>query len=194
MIKFFFRTLTAGVLLCISSCSVQDQYSDPYEKEALLKLINRRLQVAPLVAKSKWNTKAPIDDPAREKIILDTVEIKAKKLLIDTDFAHDFFQAQFEAGKLKQRQLHEKWTAEHQPPFDPAPDLATEVRPVLDSLTPLLLNELKKIKPNSCTDQAVKKLKIQVRKLTDSSFDDETVAIAVQPIEDYCKHISIPKN
>lgn len=96
-----------------------------------------------MVAKSKWNTKVPIDDPIREKSILDSVEVKAGKLGVDKSL-HGIFQAQFIAGKIVQKQLLEQWENQNQMPFNPVPDLGTQVRPVLDSLTPLLLIELEK--------------------------------------------------
>ncbi|UKB78316.1 hypothetical protein [Chryseobacterium sp. MEBOG07] len=48
-----------------------------------------------------------------EKTILDSMHVKAKKLRIDEIFARDFFKAQFEAGKIKQRQLHKQWQAQN---------------------------------------------------------------------------------
>jgi chorismate mutase, putative len=147
--KKIFYVLLGGIFLVLQSC-----YHSPLQngglyndKETLLKLIDKRLSVSPLVAKSKWNTKAPIDDPIREKIILDSVGVKAKKLGIDEGFAIAFFQAQFEAGKKVQRQFHNQWLAENKGPFNPSPNLANEVRPILDSLTPYLLMELKKLNP-----------------------------------------------
>lgn len=39
--------------------------------DRLLVLIEQRLDVAPMVARAKWNSGAPIDDPVREQQILD---------------------------------------------------------------------------------------------------------------------------
>jgi chorismate mutase len=160
-------------------------FTNREENDTLLKLMNKRLEVAVLVAKSKWNTKAPIDDPVREKIILDSVKNKAKKMGIDENLALDFFQAQFVAGKLIQRQLHKEWQTENRGPFEPNVDLKTEVRPVLDSLTPLLLLELKKLKPNSGNVRLLKRLKKDARKIINSNFNDEVVETAIKPIENY---------
>lgn len=147
----------------------------------LLELINKRLEIAPLVAKSKWNTKLPINDSIREKIILDTVEAKAVKLGINKYFARDFFQAQFDAGKRIQFQLHKKWKNESQPPFNPTINLANEVRPTLDSLTPLILLELKKILDNKKISS--KNFRENARKIINPEFDNEVIEIAIKPIE-----------
>ncbi|MFD9700760.1 chorismate mutase [Lentzea sp. NPDC059081] len=103
----------------------------------------QRVQVADLVAAAKFGTTQPIDDPVREQQVLDTVRTKAVELAIDPENAARFFRAQIEANKLVQRGLYARWT-EH-PEEVPAhrPDLATEVRPVLDRLTTDILAELK---------------------------------------------------
>lgn len=186
----FIQILLMGIFLSgisCSDCSQNSNHENHHGKEALLKLINKRLLVAPLVAKSKWNTKAPIDDPAREKIILDNVDIQSEKVGVDQAFARNFFQAQFEAGKIVQRRLHHQWQVQNLGPFDPVPELATEVRPVLDSLTPLLLVELKKITPCSCSNRSLKRFKNDAREIISSAFDDQVVKTAIEPIADYCK-------
>ncbi|RNA62463.1 gamma subclass chorismate mutase AroQ [Chryseobacterium nematophagum] len=183
--KKLLHLLLVGIFLTIISCKSQGLPDS--EKEVLLKLIDKRLSVAPLVAKSKWNTKAPIDDPAREKVILDGVQAKAKKMGVDENFARDFFQAQFEGGKIVQRQLHNQWKGENQGLFDTSPDLAHEVRPILDSLTSQLLMELKKIKPNSCDTHSLKKLNRDARKIINPIFNDQVVETVIKPIKNYCK-------
>ncbi|MET3020116.1 gamma subclass chorismate mutase AroQ [Flavobacterium hydatis] len=177
--KVIFNSILIAIFLfCVS-------FTNKHENDTLLRLMNKRLEVAVLVAKSKWNTKSPIDDPVREKIILDSVKNKAKKMGIDENLALDFFQAQFVAGKMIQRQLHGKWKAENREPFKPTVDLKTQVRPVLDSLTPLLLLELKKLQPNSGNVRLLKRLKRNARKIINSDFNDEVVETAIKPIENY---------
>jgi|APHig2749369809_1036254.scaffolds.fasta_scaffold21250_2 chorismate mutase len=183
MIKTFFLTSLAGLFLATFSCIETPKQEN---NKVLLQLMNKRLEVAPLVAKSKWNTKAPINDSIREKTILDSVEARASRMGLDKHFARDFFQAQFEAGKKVQTQLHEKWKKEAQPPFDPAINLATEVRPVLDSLTPLLLVELKKIQLAN-NKQSFENFKKSARNIIHTEFDDNVVEIAIKPIKSHLK-------
>jgi len=179
--------ITFYIFFILSSISCVNHNIQTPEDKILLTLMNKRLEVAPLVAKSKWNTKTPIDDPGREKIILDSVQAKAHKLGVNEDLARSFFQAQFEAGKIIQRKLHEKWKIQNQPAFDPAPDLATKVRPVLDSLTPLLLIELRKMKIGASHNQSMKKLSSDARKMINPSFDSQVVKTAIKPLESYFK-------
>jgi chorismate mutase len=182
MMKILFKFLLPFLFLGITSSCVS-RYDQKNNHDPLLKLIDARLKVAPLVAKSKWNTKAPIDDPVREKVILDSVKSKAQKMGLDENVAIHFFQAQFEAGKMVQRQLHNQWQKRNQPPFNPAPDLATEVRPVLDSLTPLLLLELKKNKTHTLDAQSITKLRKDARKIISPEFTNDVVETAIQPLE-----------
>jgi chorismate mutase len=116
----------------------------------LLELIQQRLQVAPLVAQSKWNSGAPINDPAREQQILDQVVAEARKQGVSEQLARGFFQAQFDAGKLVQESLHVQWREQQHGSFQPAPDLAKDVRPLLDKLTPELLTSLKQVQASLC--------------------------------------------
>ncbi|GGN10302.1 chorismate mutase [Lentzea pudingi] len=109
----------------------------------LTDLAVRRVQIADLVAAAKFGTTQPIDDPAREQVVLDGVRAKAVALDLDPENATRFFRAQIEANKSVQRGLHERWTAHPGEAPSKRPDLATEVRPVLDRLTTDLLAELK---------------------------------------------------
>jgi chorismate mutase len=60
--------LTAGCATTASFTAV-----DTAAVDRLLGLITARLDVAPEVARTKWNTKAPVDDPLRDKQIIDGV-------------------------------------------------------------------------------------------------------------------------
>ena len=140
----FLLALCAVFLVACQHTPPQCQNPDT---AALLRLIDQRLAVAPLVAQAKWNSGAPIDDPVREKQILDSVTRQAAEAGLNAAFAQRFFQAQFDAGKLIQRKLHEQWRTEKHAPFSPVPDLARDVRPVLDELTPQLIAALIKIYP-----------------------------------------------
>jgi chorismate mutase len=103
----------------------------------------QRVQVADLVAAAKFGTPAPIDDPAREQQVLDTVRTKATELGLNPENAATFFRAQIEANKLVQRGLYARWTEHPEEVPSRRPDLGTEVRPILDRLTTDILAELK---------------------------------------------------
>lgn len=102
-----------------------------------------RVLLADKVAAAKFGTPAPIDDPAREQVVLDNVRTLSIGMGIDPDESVAVFRDQIEANKQVQRHLYALWTAH--PELVPAerPDLATEVRPQLDRITLRLLEQLK---------------------------------------------------
>jgi chorismate mutase len=116
--------------------------------DTLLRLMDQRLLVASEVAQAKWNSAAPIDDPLRERQILD--DLTAQLPHDDADWkllVRGFFQAQFDAGKIIQRTLHAQWHQEQHARFVNPPDLARDIRPQLDRLTPQLLVALAQLRP-----------------------------------------------
>ena len=56
--------------------------------------------MAPEVARTKWNTKAPIEDLPREQQIIDGVATRATDYGLDAQVARDFFKGQIEASKI----------------------------------------------------------------------------------------------
>jgi chorismate mutase len=146
----WFKLFVIAILFTVTANSMAQSAPAPIDSEAvkqLLGLIDQRLAVAPLVARAKWNSGGAIDDPAREQAILDNVSKQAEDAGLDASFARYFFQQQFDAGKMIQRDLHSQWQASHQGKFADAPDLAKDVRPVLDRLTPQLIMALRGLYP-----------------------------------------------
>ncbi|GAB2598917.1 chorismate mutase [Streptomyces capparidis] len=72
----------------------------------------RRLLAADQVAAAKWRTGSPIDDPARERALLDDVARQARALGADPEATVRIFRDQIEASKVVQRGLHRQWTAD----------------------------------------------------------------------------------
>ena len=87
-------------------------------------LAAERLATADLVAAAKWGTDSPIDDPAREQVVLDNVAAQAKQIGADPDEVRRIFRDQIEANKDVQRALYARWTAH--------PDQAPTTRPDLN--------------------------------------------------------------
>ncbi|HEY8981154.1 MAG TPA: chorismate mutase [Streptomyces sp.] len=86
-------------------------------------LAAQRLATADLVAAAKFGTTSPIDDPAREQQVLDSVAAQATRLGADPDAVRKVFRDQIEANKFVQRALFQRWT-DH-------PDEAPTTRPDL---------------------------------------------------------------
>ena len=144
---YFSRVLRVCMLaLFLAGCQspgVIPEASRHEEVDRLLTLIEQRLDVAPMVARAKWNSGAPIDDPVREKQILDglmqTLDAGGKLDEESKLFMRRFFQSQFDAGKILQHALHAQWRREGLPPFAQVPDLKRDIRPLLDRLTPQMI-------------------------------------------------------
>jgi len=136
-------------LLLAAGCATAPTFSaaDTATVDRLLGLVKERLEVAPEVARTKWNTKAPIEDLPREKQIIDGVAKGAGQYGLDPQVAGAFFQGQIEASKVVQNALHADWTARKQPPFDKVADLGKNIRPVLDRLTPAMMRALAEALP-----------------------------------------------
>jgi chorismate mutase len=134
----------ALVAVLASGCATTASFTsdDTARVDRLLGLIGERLDVAPEVARTKWNTRAPIDDPLREERVLETAVKAATEYGLDPHVAKAFFRGQIEASKVVQRALHAEWTDGSQSAFANVADLGVEIRPVLDRLTPAMLRAL----------------------------------------------------
>jgi chorismate mutase len=109
----------------------------------LVALAIERIDTADLVSAAKFGTPQPIDDPAREQQVLNAVAAQSPGMGVSPTESAQFFRDQIEANKVVQRGLYQQWTAH--PALRPAtkPDLTTLVRPVLDRLTPEIMQQLR---------------------------------------------------
>ncbi|MEU5001961.1 chorismate mutase [Streptomyces sp. NPDC021622] len=103
-------------------------HGTPYDLlHPLADLSAQRLATADLVAAAKYGTDSPIDDPAREKQVLDDVARQAREVGADPEVTVRIFRDQIEANKVVQRALHHRWDADPSQAPTERPDLA-EVR------------------------------------------------------------------
>jgi chorismate mutase len=182
--QLWFACLLLASLLVQSCQHAPISNQDQRTLATLTQLIDQRLAVAPLVARAKWNSGAPIDDPAREKLLLETLAEQARNNDLDATFAQRFFQSQFDAGKIIQTKLHAQWRAERQPKFADAPDLARDVRPGLDRLTPQLMKALRDACPVLRTPGARSELAEQGRQWIRADFEGASRAAALAVLLD----------
>ncbi len=183
----FMTTLRRAVILCVfimqlAACQCMPLFltdNDIAKIDNLLILMDERLALAPKVAMAKWNSGAPIDDKAREAKILASVRQSSIVLAIDPDAAVDFFQGQMNANKLYQRRLHEQWRRETLPPFAEAPNLAGDVRPVLDGLQTRILLALRDIQRLGFNSRVQDYLTDRAKQLIRDDFNGEVRNMAV---------------
>ncbi|MFJ8824084.1 chorismate mutase [Streptomyces sp. NPDC102467] len=130
-------------------------HAEPRPLAAVTSLAARRIALADKVAAAKYGTPAPIDDPARERQILDDVAARSAALGLDPALAQAVFRDQIEANKVVQRGLYARWDAHPEQRPTGRPDLATEVRPALDRITTELLGALRQLTPVRATPACV---------------------------------------
>ena len=130
---------------CATASNLATEDTAPVDR--LLALIVERLMVAPDVARTKWNTHAPIEDLGREQLIISAVGAGASSYNVPRDTAERFFLGQIEASKIIQRAMFEDYETAHQPPFKTVVELDKEIRPTLDRLTPEMMRALGRALP-----------------------------------------------
>ena len=121
----------------------------------------------PEVARYKWNSGGAIEDLPREQALLQSVREQAVQRGLDADAVTQFFAAQIEASKVVQRELFAAWQGAGQGKFAQVVDLATQIRPRLDQLSPSLLDAL-----------AAVRLPVAASALPPLSFTDSSPAAA----------------
>ena len=146
------RALLAIGVLLLTGCATLQSQSDPLAH--LLDLIDQRLAIGEEVARSKWNSGAPVEDAAREREIVDAIGVQAAVHNLEPAFAQEFFRAQIEASKIVQNARLAQWRASKQPSFDNVPELQRDIRPQLDRLTTAMLAALAQAMPALGTPDA----------------------------------------
>ncbi|MCL6668849.1 chorismate mutase [Streptomyces panaciradicis] len=134
----------AAVLLAVPGTAAAASADGRHPADGLLPvaaLAADRLATADLVAAAKWGTDSPIDDPAREQQVLDTVAAQAQQIGADPDEMRRVFRDQIEANKLVQRALFAEWTAHPDRAPTTKPDLSV-VRATINRINTDLVRSL----------------------------------------------------
>ncbi|KAA6223257.1 chorismate mutase [Streptomyces albofaciens JCM 4342] len=123
------RLLTAGAAAAVLLTAAPAAGAAPatpgvaHALRPLAGLSAQRLATADLVAAAKWGTGSPVDDPVRERQVLDAVARQAAELGTDPRRTARIFRDQIEANKMVQRGLHRRWTADPSQAPTRRPDL-----------------------------------------------------------------------
>ena len=112
------------------------------------------------VALAKWDTRLPVEDPAREAQVIMAAAKDGESKGLNRTFVSNFFTAQIDANKLIQYSLLAKWHRAGRAPKHPPVSLTEDIRPRLDQIEGALIAELvetKDIRANaSCRDNTAK--------------------------------------
>ncbi len=138
-IRLVSQTLATSPTRATKPRQVVDPVFDP-----LMNGILERLAISEAVARTKFASGKPIQDPPREQALLDSVGDRATQFGLTPAQARTFFRIQIEAGKLVQTALLARWTREGRAPGEPV-DLTTRLRPALDRLGTSLLHDLGRV-------------------------------------------------
>lgn len=102
----------------------------------------RRLALAREVALAKWDTRSPVEDPAREAEVINAAVKDSELRGLDPTWASHFFRAQIEANKVVQYSLLAQWYRAGTAPAHRPINLDAVIRPELDQLEKKLVDVL----------------------------------------------------
>ncbi|WP_439631050.1 gamma subclass chorismate mutase AroQ [Gemmata sp.] len=178
--RTFLRSLPVAVFT-VGCWRPPQPRTDTAAAERLLDLMNRRLALMADVARAKWNTRSPIDDPPRERALLAAVAESGREFGLDPADTTAFFTAQIEAAKAVQRACFREWEAAARGPFPDAPDLVRDMRPKIDAVGRELLAGLKSYLANGRLDLAEVRALAEAR-LTGDGVTPEARSLAIRPL------------
>ncbi|MBW0104968.1 gamma subclass chorismate mutase AroQ [Pseudonocardia sp. KRD-291] len=112
----------------------------------LTRLAARRIALSDTVAAAKFGTPSPIEDPARERRVVDDAAAVASREGLDPARAQTFFRDQIEASKVVQRGLFRLWADRVDLRPRARPDLGA-VRPELDRIGAQMVAGLRATSP-----------------------------------------------
>src|SRR5215469_5010711 len=121
----------------------QDFAQDTTERlRPLVETSARRLVLAREVALAKWDTRSPVEDPAREAEVINAAVKDAVSRGLNPTWASRFFRAQIEANKIVQYYLLAQWYRAGTAPAHRPINLDAVIRPELDQLEKKLVEVL----------------------------------------------------
>ena len=150
MPKFFsstrdFSVCVGAACVFLASCATS-QPAPPSDFSRLVDLSAARLEISRQVALSKWDSGFPVADPPgdpREQQVIAAAAAEAATRGVSPELASAFFADQIEASKLIQIALITRWRRAGEAPTEPRADLSAQLRPALDRLRPMFIDELK---------------------------------------------------
>lgn len=115
-------------------------WSDGPSLDVLIILAAKRLVLGVDVAAAKFASGEPINDPVREKVIMDWVSNKMRNMGFGTEIGIAFFRDQIEANKVIQLGLYRHWHANPEEFIASRRSLDSEIRPQLDLINSHMLS------------------------------------------------------
>lgn len=152
--------------------------------DALLLQTRELLLLAPDVARIKWNAKIPVVNKAAEAELVNGAALQAPRYKADPRLFKDFFQAQVDASRFVQTELHRQWREQNVPPVLTLTRSAAQIQVASDTVTPKLMAALAAIGPTLAMPGAKSTIEMRANELlpTRSSLSDPTRRISIAPL------------
>jgi chorismate mutase len=130
-----------GAALILMAAPIQSHADEPSPLFTLIDAAAQRLQTADAVAAAKWTTGGSIEDPAREKQVIDAVTAAARARGVDPGFVETAFRDQIAATVAVEYGLFSEWKLDPANAPVRAPDLA-DSRSAIDALNHTMVTEI----------------------------------------------------
>lgn len=138
-----------------------------------------RLALSSQVAQAKFVTHQPIEDAAREAVVVTALGVIAAQYGIDQDSATPLSRALIAAAKAIQRAQFENWS-QGPPPSGPTPDLTGNVRPAIDRISKEFLRDCAlELSALQSDEQRLRTMQTAVQQL---GVDRDTAAALIRAI------------
>jgi chorismate mutase len=138
----FVRRIACLVMISTLTVACDDGGTSNTSLLPLVDTLAQRLALADTVAAIKWKSHQPIEDAAREKVVLEHTKAQASAQGLDVDWTTQVFADQIEANKLVQYWLVNHWRRSAHTPVTKQSELSLTIRPHMDSLNELALKQL----------------------------------------------------
>lgn len=181
-LRYMKRWILPFGLLLLSIAAAADERSDV---SALYGLMQERLSLMPAVAAHKWRAGEPIEDAAREAVVLAAAVTDGLRFGITPASSTRLFEAQIAAAKAVQAHAFEAWRGGA--PLPPPEALDAELRPRLSALGERILTVAGALPDRSVHDRALFERLLAVPGLT--SVHLEALFDAVASLQRYANRL-----
>lgn len=183
-----YRLIWLAWIALLAGCAAPSRLAeqDAAALDRLVGLLDARLAIGEEVARTKWNSGAPIEDLPREQQVIDSVASRAAEYGLREAWLREFFRAQIEANKAVQSSLHTAWRRNSQPKFVSVADLGHDIRPRLDTLTGDLLAALRAAEPVLGKPGTAGAIRAAAARREMASKHPDAARIALQPLLARC--------
>ncbi len=134
----------------VVSAPTDDSPIEPFDADLnlLLERLRDRLSLMPAVARYKWEHDRPIEDPERERSLIDRFVGDAQTRGLDANWSRRVIVAQIAAARRVQQDCFERWQFSGPDDGDPVLDLQTALRPRIEQVTTELIEILVRLEPH----------------------------------------------